>query len=98
MVSKAREDLPEPESPVITVRRSRGISTLTFLRLCWRAPRTVIRSIAIVKNLPAATVHDLRERRNDDFTGRATLAQASPRGAKISCLCARKTETCGVPP
>src|SRR5882724_4312901 len=40
MVSKAREDLPEPERPVITVRELRGISTLMFLRLCWRAPRT----------------------------------------------------------
>src|SRR5437764_13572226 len=54
MVSKASEDLPEPESPVMTVRRSRGISTLMFFRLCWRAPRTVIRSIAIACNRPRA--------------------------------------------
>src|SRR5438270_3677740 len=47
MVSKAREDLPEPLSPVITVRVLRGISTETFLRLCWRAPRTVILLIAM---------------------------------------------------
>src|SRR5260370_36442404 len=40
MVSKAREDLPDPERPVMTVRVLRGISTLIFLRLCWRAPRT----------------------------------------------------------
>src|ERR1700684_3715966 len=39
MVSNASEDLPEPDSPVITVRVSRGISTSTFLRLCSRAPR-----------------------------------------------------------
>src|SRR5229473_5919940 len=39
MVSKASEDLPEPERPVMTVREFRGISTLIFLRLCWRAPR-----------------------------------------------------------
>src|SRR5580704_18099576 len=44
MVSKAREDFPEPLSPVITVRLLRGISTSMFLRLCWRAPCTVIRS------------------------------------------------------
>src|SRR6185369_10843746 len=49
MVSKAREDLPEPERPVITVNRSRGMSTLMFLRLCWRAPLTLMRSIAIAK-------------------------------------------------
>src|ERR1039457_4305035 len=44
MVSKASEDLPDPLSPVITVKALRGISTSIFLRLCWRAPCTVIRS------------------------------------------------------
>src|SRR5215510_3655445 len=39
MVSKASEDLPEPERPVNTISRSRGISTSMFLRLCSRAPR-----------------------------------------------------------
>src|SRR5262245_50745938 len=42
MVSKARLDLPEPESPVTTTSRSRGISSETFLRLCTRAPWTAI--------------------------------------------------------
>src|SRR5258707_3546019 len=42
MVSKAREDLPEPESPVTTVRVLRGMLTSTLRRLCWRAPRTVM--------------------------------------------------------
>ncbi len=36
MVSKARLDLPEPESPVTTINRSRGNSSDTFLRL-WNA-------------------------------------------------------------
>src|SRR5258708_3140466 len=40
MVSKASEDLPDPERPVMTTSRSRGMSTSTFLRLCSRAPRT----------------------------------------------------------
>src|SRR3954463_15757881 len=40
MVSKAREDLPEPERPGMTTSRSRGISTVMFLRLCSLAPRT----------------------------------------------------------
>src|SRR6516164_10014039 len=39
MVSKASEDLPEPESPVKTTSWSRGISTSIFFRLCSRAPR-----------------------------------------------------------
>src|ERR1700758_5670513 len=42
MVSKAREDLPEPDSPVTTVRVLRGMETSTLRRLCWRAPRTVM--------------------------------------------------------
>src|SRR6188768_797917 len=40
MVSKASEDLPEPDRPVITTSFSRGMSTSTPLRLCSRAPRT----------------------------------------------------------
>src|SRR5436190_180946 len=48
MVSKARLDFPEPESPVMTISLSRGISTETFLRLCTRAPCTaiVVRAVA----------------------------------------------------
>src|SRR5215217_3129222 len=42
MVSKASDDFPEPETPVNTTRRSRGITRSTFLRLCSRAPRTAI--------------------------------------------------------
>src|SRR5215471_21497358 len=44
MVSKASEDLPEPDSPVMTTRLLRGISTSMFSRLCSRAPRTMILS------------------------------------------------------
>src|ERR1700712_5069666 len=40
MVSNASEDLPEPDSPVMTTSWSRGISMSMFLRLCSRAPRT----------------------------------------------------------
>src|SRR5882724_671085 len=47
MVSNASEDLPEPDSPVITTSWSRGISRSTDLRLCSRAPRMTIRSLAI---------------------------------------------------
>src|SRR2546423_6830852 len=42
MVSKARLDLPEPESPVTTMSLSRGISTEMFFRLWTRAPCTAI--------------------------------------------------------
>src|SRR6478752_5641898 len=40
IVSNARLDLPDPESPVKTMRLSRGRSTDTSRRLCSRAPRT----------------------------------------------------------
>ena len=40
MVSKARLDLPDPESTVTTTSLSRGISSEMFLRLCTRAPWT----------------------------------------------------------
>src|SRR6266545_274244 len=48
MVSNARLDLPEPESPVTTISRSRGISSEMFFRLCTRAPFTamVVRAAA----------------------------------------------------
>src|SRR3954462_3957469 len=44
IVSNARLDLPEPDSPVKTMRASRGRSRLTSRRLCSRAPRTIKRS------------------------------------------------------
>ena len=44
-VSKANDDFPDPESPVITIILFLGISRLTFLRLCVRAPFIKILSI-----------------------------------------------------
>jgi hypothetical protein len=41
MVSKASEDFPDPDKPVMTVRRSRGMVTSMLRRLCSRAPRTI---------------------------------------------------------
>src|SRR3954465_2525950 len=42
MVSNARLDLPDPDSPVTTIIRSRGSSTETSRRLWTRAPWTAI--------------------------------------------------------
>src|ERR1700728_3749067 len=44
IVSNTSELLPEPETPVNTVSRRFGISTLTSFRLFWRAPCTRISS------------------------------------------------------
>src|SRR5680860_791258 len=42
MVSKARLDLPDPERPVMTMKRSRGSLREMSLRLCSRAPTMTI--------------------------------------------------------
>src|SRR6185295_11676282 len=44
MVPNTSDDLPDPETPVNTVSRRLGMSTLTSLRLFSRAPWTRIRS------------------------------------------------------
>src|SRR5438477_10931380 len=59
MVSNASDDLPEPLSPVITVRVLREISTLMFFRLCCRAPRTRIEVIAIRRVQPYRRVREV---------------------------------------
>jgi hypothetical protein len=46
MVPKTRDDLPDPDTPVNTVKRRLGSSTLTSLRLFSRAPRTRMMSWA----------------------------------------------------
>src|SRR6476661_8309547 len=44
MVPNTSDDLPDPETPVNTVSRRLGISTLTSFRLFSRAPWTRIKS------------------------------------------------------
>jgi len=44
MVSKASEDLPEPDTPLTTVSFPWGMSQEMFFRLCVRAPRMTIAS------------------------------------------------------
>src|ERR1019366_6392163 len=51
IVSKASDDLPEPLGPVKTTILPRGRLTLTFLRLCCRAPTTTRRSTVKVTDL-----------------------------------------------
>jgi hypothetical protein len=41
-VSKAKDDFPEPESPVMMTSLSRGMSRSTLRKLCVRAPLTDI--------------------------------------------------------
>src|SRR3954466_15534831 len=78
MVSKARLDLPEPERPVMTVRLSRGISTSIPLRLCSRAPRTLI-----CVNIRQAYVEEY-ESASDVFRSSFVLINASGHGRSTS--------------
>src|SRR5579872_935954 len=61
MVSNASDDLPDPLSPVMTVKVFRGISTSIFFRLCCRAPCTVMRSSMAVGKLHSnsSTMEDM---------------------------------------
>src|SRR5437899_2147476 len=52
MVSKARLDLPLPDSPVMTIRRSRGSERSKPLRLCSRAPWMSMLSWGTAPSLP----------------------------------------------
>src|SRR5207253_9733005 len=45
MVSKASDDLPDPDTPVTTVKVLWGISKSMFFRLWTRAPRTTMDSV-----------------------------------------------------
>src|SRR2546430_1394556 len=45
IVSKASDDFPEPDTPVMTTNLLRGTTTSMFLRLCSRAPRMTIESM-----------------------------------------------------
>src|SRR6478752_3941231 len=82
MVSKASEDLPEPDRPVMTTRLSRGSSTVTSLRLCSRAPVTTIWFWRLDIRPPSS----LRRTRTD-FSNRRSLraGNAHGRGQK-SCI------------
>src|ERR1700722_6246266 len=49
MVSKASDNLPDPDRPVNTIILPRGRSNDRSLRLCSRAPRTTSRSVIWVR-------------------------------------------------
>src|SRR4029077_1171872 len=83
MVSKASDDLPDPDSPVITTRLSRGKSTSMFLRLCSRAPR--MRMDCIGLNLASPSKGFYRHRRiRAEYKENNTLTQRTqgPRGVR----------------
>src|SRR5713226_6789971 len=78
MVSKASDDLPEPDRPVNTTSLSRGISRSTFLRLCSRAPRIVIARMAEPALLWRFALITSSISANSRGVVRAALGRASP--------------------
>src|SRR4051812_848193 len=88
MVSKASDDLPEPERPVMTTSLSRGMSTSTFLRLCTRAPRTAIhlRGIRTHYYTNLLSQHGDTKTRNIDFQNQNNLAACAHRPSGASWL------------
>src|SRR5215204_4643563 len=58
MVSNARLDLPEPDSPVITISESRGSLRWRSLRLCSRAPETTISPLEFTRVTSLEPVSD----------------------------------------
>src|SRR5713226_8752198 len=87
MVSNASDDFPEPEMPVRTTNRSRGISTVMFLRLCSRAPRTTIRSDGMIYScgfaVMASAAKHSRLGSGGDCVGLSGLAMTSLNGDPI---------------
>ena len=57
MMSKARVDFPEPDTPTKQVSLLRGISTLIFLRLCSLAPVMVILLVIFVGSVSVILAH-----------------------------------------
>src|SRR5215469_9086906 len=99
MVSKASEDLPDPETPVTTVRVLWGIEKSMFLRLCTRAPRTVMLSLDIFtrdRRGPSGCLRDQGSYRS--FSGSTESLYYTAREVKAcwSCSGARKPAAKGL--
>src|SRR3990167_8176435 len=87
MVSNAREDFPEPLRPVMTTSWSRGISRSMDLRLCSRAPRMTIRSLAIEAlfyrlRAPRAAAGDPEDRGPGGHRDGGRIGQQNPAGPR----------------
>src|SRR5437879_6408776 len=82
MVSKASDDLPEPDKPVMTTRLLRGMSTSMFLRLWTRAPRTAIQSWDIWTG-SGLTAHGAKFRESQTGHVRSGLDQRKKNGGGL---------------
>src|SRR6056297_1597549 len=86
MVSNARLDLPDPESPVITTRASRGMSTSIDARLCSRAPRTSI-FLSSPMLTPALHGQEIVEGAESSKPKLRTMSEHAPRADLFRASC-----------
>ena len=77
-MSIAKELLPDPEGPVMTVRVFFGISTSIFFRLCSRAPLTFIHSFlfAMPANVEEVLYNAMEHFRVDVIIGQGAGAKS----------------------
>src|ERR1035437_3596875 len=96
MVSNASDDLPDPDTPVITVNFSWGMESEMFLRLWTRAPWILIKSSTgiLIIRLRQCEPGELSVQRSDaenaetsaekSNIGRKQRDSPLPRGARVS--------------
>src|SRR5713101_5918528 len=77
MVSKASEDFPDPDTPVITVKRLCGIASEMSFRLCTRAPRISMES-STVDTAARSVTRSSGELAATDFGGVNLLVYSAP--------------------
>src|SRR6476659_7232691 len=86
MVSKARLDFPDPDSPVMQMRAFRGSRTVMSWRLCSRAPWTTSSSAAMGASLYPANVCSYRVFRSIARGTRRRMAETAKRTAIITIV------------
>src|ERR1700737_4335787 len=86
IVSNASDDLPDPDSPVNTIKASRGRSRSTLRRLCSRAPLTIRRSATRFPPADRIHAHAMSTHRQLRGRCRPTLGPPLPRGDNVSTM------------
>src|SRR5437763_5279346 len=82
MVSKASEDLPDPDSPVMTTSALRGIATEMSRRLCSRAPETTICSAEDITPLECREANGCSPQRKAATSGISGTSSRSGAGER----------------
>src|SRR5437764_10742764 len=82
MVSKASEDLPDPESPVMTTSALRGIATEMSRKLCSRAPETTICSAEDITPLDCREANGCSPQRKAATSGISGMSSRSGAGER----------------